>query len=300
MAFSMAGSTHHEKLGDEGSSLRPGHSRLERLWIYSILLSMLLHVRQESILGLLSKRPIWNIEALCRKLGVSRSTLRRDLLELEHLGHVVRVRGGVMHRDHARGEPNFELRRARRVEQKRAIAEAAEGLIEPHFAVYLDAGTTCFEIGQRLIRQPGLRLFTHSIRLVAKAIDAEASLTCIGGEFRPISEALTGGLALSWLENLRFDVAFIAASGIDANGVATTELSEASIKQQLLRRADRRILVADSDKWGKPAAIHFADLTEFDTWIVDNQLPRAARRAAEKAGIELVVTRPKRKGSRSK
>ena len=252
----------------------------------------MLQSRHEAILELLADRPMRRTETLCRKLKVSRSTLRRDLLELEHLGHVVRVRGGVMHRDKARGEPNFELRRAKCVEQKQAIAEVAAGLVDSRQSVYLDAGTTCFEVGQQLIRQKGLRLFTHSIRLVARAIDAEASLTCVGGEFRTSSEALTGALTLSWLEHLRFDVAFIAASGIDASGATTTELSEATIKQQLLTRAKRRILVADSDKWDTPAAVHFSGLKSFDAWIVDDQLPTAARRDARKAGIELIVARP--------
>ncbi len=258
----------------------------------------MIHPRHESILAQLGKKPLWNTEALGKKLKVSKSTLRRDLLELEHLGHVVRVRGGVMHRDQVRGEPNFEARRARRVEQKQAIADAATQQVESHHAVYLDAGTTCFEIGQRLIRQPGLRLFTHSIRLVARAIDAEASLTCVGGEFRPSSEALTGGLTLSWLEKLRFNIAFVAASGIDANGATTTEISEATIKQEILQRAERRVLVADSEKWDTPAAVHFADLKLFDTWIVDSGLPTAARRLAKKAGIELIITRPTRAGGK--
>jgi DeoR/GlpR family transcriptional regulator of sugar metabolism len=93
--------------------------------------------------------------------------------------------------------------------------------------------------------RPRLRIFTNSVPLLALAGDARATLVAIGGEVRGLSLALTGAFALQWLENLRFDVAVIGASGIDAeSGASTTETAEAGIKTQALRHATRRILVA--------------------------------------------------------
>lgn len=239
----------------------------------------MLQDRLHAIRRVLRRRPRLSLPGLQRELGVSRSTLRRALLELEHPGEVVRVRGGVVNADRYRGELSFDRRRARRVEQKRAIARRAVELVPSNASVYLDAGTTCLEVGRLLLGRTDLRLFTHSLRLMTETPAATplASIVCVGGEYRRVSEALVGGLVASWLEQLRFDVAFIAASGVGPEGCSTTELSEMLVKQQVLRRAHHRILVADSEKWAHPAAVRFDDWRLIDDWVCDDELPAAAR-----------------------
>ena len=238
---------------------------------------MIVQERHEAILRARCKKPKLDLPRLQREVGVSRSTLRRDLLELEHLGEVRRFRGTVMHAEFFKGEPTFERRRGRRVEEKRAIAAAAVELISQNAAVYVDAGTTCLEAGRLLLKRPDLRLFTHSIRLVADAAEGEAPIVCIGGEYRRVSDAVVGGLTTSWLAQLRFDVAIVAASGLDAAGCSTTEMSETIVKQEVLRRSRRRILLADSSKWGSPSTVCFDDWSNIDEWVTDGELAPSAR-----------------------
>jgi DeoR/GlpR family transcriptional regulator of sugar metabolism len=254
-------------------------------------MSMIVQERHEAILRVLRRKPRIELPRLQRELRVSRSTLRRDLLELEHLGEVVRVRGGVVHAEFYKGEPTFERRRGRRVEEKRAIAVLAAGLVGENAAVYVDAGTTCLEVGRLLLKRADLRLFTHSIRLVADATDAEAPIVCVGGEYRRVSDALVGGLTASWLKQLRFDVAFVAASGLDADGCSTTEMTETIVKQEVLRRSARRILLADSEKWDCPSAVRFDDWSNIDDWVTDSGLPADARAAIRGKNVALHATR---------
>lgn len=250
---------------------------------------MFVHDRHRAILQRLRKKPRWSVDDLLRELPISRSTLRRDLLELERLRSVVRVHGGAMHPDYLRGEPTFDRRGRERAGEKQAIAAAAVTLIPDNSTVYLDAGTTAMEVGRLLLPRTNLKLFTHSIRLMALAGEGCASITCIGGEYRAASDAVVGGLNLNWLEHLRFDVAVIGASGLSTTAASTTELSECAVKQAIISRAERRILVCDSGKWNHPAAVQFARWREFQVWVTDENLPRAARTHCRGFGAPLEV-----------
>src|SRR5947207_14218651 len=103
---------------------------------------MFVHDRHSQIAARLARRPRWTVTQLQKEMGVSRSTLRRDLLELEQRGDIVRVHGGVVHRDFLHGEPTFDRRGKQSVAAKRAIGAAAAQLVPDNASVYLDDGTT--------------------------------------------------------------------------------------------------------------------------------------------------------------
>jgi DeoR/GlpR family transcriptional regulator of sugar metabolism len=248
---------------------------------------MIVQERHSAIMRVLRRRRRLPYARLQRELGVSRSTLRRDLLELEHLGEIVRRRGLVLHADYLKGEPSFDRRRARRVEEKQAIARVAAELVPANSSVYIDAGTTCLELAKVLLTRRDLKIFTHSIRILSGAVSSDASIFCVGGEYRPVSDAVVGGLAAAWLDQLHFDICFVAASGLSAEGLFTTELTETVIKQQILRRSDRRLLVADSEKWDAPAAVRFDDWSRITDFISDSQLSPAARRTVRSQSVQL-------------
>jgi DeoR/GlpR family transcriptional regulator of sugar metabolism len=59
---------------------------------------------------------------------------------------------------------------------------------------------------------------------------AEASITCIGGEFHKVSGALVGGPALNAFANLQFDFALIGATGLNFECIWNMELTKTQIK----------------------------------------------------------------------
>ncbi len=132
-----------------------------------------------------------------------------------------------------------------------------------------------------------------SVPLLALAGEARATLSAVGGEVRPISLALTGGLAQSWLGNLRFDAAVIGASGLEAaSGASTTEVAEAAVKAEALRRARRRLLVAHSGQWGRPAALCFAPWSAFTDVVTDRAPSRDERAALSAAQVRVHLVSP--------
>lgn len=230
----------------------------------------MLHRRHQQIRDWLAHHPRCSVQELQDAMAVSRATIRRDLIELEQQGVLVRVHGGVVNSDFLAGEPTFDRRHQHQVQQKRAIGEVASALIKPNVSVFVDAGTTCLEVARRLMIREDVKIFTHSIRVLVEAQHGQADVICIGGKLRRVSEALVDSFALNWLEHLHFDVAVIGVSGLcPKRGLSTTELSEAAVKQAVIANADQVILVANASKLDHPAPVHFAKWDQIDHWVVD-------------------------------
>lgn len=253
---------------------------------------MFAHERHQAIQTILSKRQRLTVSALQRELKVSSATLRRDLSELERDNRVIRVHGGVMHPAAFRGEPTLAQKGTHSIAAKRAIARVAADLIPDGTTVFIDAGTTCLEVGKLLLSRKDLKLITNSAPLLSLAItERGATLISIGGELRAVSGALTGSLALSWIEHLHADIAILAASGLSLqDGLSTTELAEAAVKQQFLARSHKAILVADGSKWNAPSTIKFAEWNQFDTWVTDLSLKTDERLALSTSRLRVIRT----------
>jgi DeoR family transcriptional regulator, fructose operon transcriptional repressor len=226
--------------------------------------------RHSEIKRIVRKHRRMHFAELQRLVKVSPATLRRDLSELEQSGDIIRVHGGVLDPSYVRAEISFDERAVRNRAAKTAIAAAAARLVPVGATVLVDAGTTCLEAGKMLLARKDVRLMTHSVALVQAAVRAEATVLCLGGELRKVSGALTGGVALGALNLIHADIAFVGASGLDfERGCFTTELTEAEMKQALLARAKRKILLADHAKWQNPSTICFAGWNDFTDWITD-------------------------------
>jgi DeoR family fructose operon transcriptional repressor len=231
---------------------------------------MLVPERHRMIRRLLAERGSISLREVQARLGISAATARRDAEELGRAGLVRRIHGGLLPPDFALHEPAYARKAEKAANAKRQLGEAAARLLPEDGTVFIDAGTTCLEVGRALLDRPRLRIFTNSVSLLALAPTARATLNSLGGELRRVSLALTGALAQDWLERLRFDAAVLGASGIDPDaGAYTTELGEAGVKIEALRRARLRLLVVHGEKWGRPAAVHFAPWTAFHHLVTD-------------------------------
>ena len=83
--------------------------------------------RRQRILAMLAANQQVSANDLAGMLGVSRETVRRDLLDLEEIGKVARVHGGAVLPE-ARTEDPFQQRMATQIRAKSEIAKKAVGL----------------------------------------------------------------------------------------------------------------------------------------------------------------------------
>jgi DeoR/GlpR family transcriptional regulator of sugar metabolism len=247
---------------------------------------MIAQSRHARICALLETHRELSTLALQGELGVSAATLRRDLALLERTGRLGRTHGGVVHPEALLGEQSFARKARAATGAKLAIARHAAALVPAGATVFIDAGTTTLELGRLLLSRPDLRIYTNSVPLLHERGERAARLTSVGGEVREVSQALVGALALSWLRRLRFDIVALGASGLDpAEGASTTELGEAAVKQTLMERGRRVLLLCDATKWNRPATIGFAPWSRIDDWVSDHRPARAELAALRKAGV---------------
>ncbi len=225
------------------------------------------------------------LEAL---LGASPATVRRDLCHLEKLGMLVRTHGGVLHPDHLDGELSFDKKSRAALDTKLALAEAACSFVRAGDKVFVDAGTTTFELGKRLLAMEKLTVFTNSIPLLNERTANGTRLVALGGEVRSLSLALVGSQALHWVRQISVDIAFLGTSGIDpTEGPTTTELSEAGVKSAFVAKASRVVVLADAAKWGRPEAIRYASWSQIHDLFTDQVLSRSERARLTERGTKV-------------
>ena len=107
---------------------------------------MLAAERQTEITRLIEARGSVQVEELARELKVSAMTIRRDLLKLEETGRIERCHGGAV----AKQEVSYEDKQIRNKWEKNRIAEKCAGLVSSGDTVFLDAGTTTYEIAKKI------------------------------------------------------------------------------------------------------------------------------------------------------
>lgn len=251
--------------------------------------------RHEVLLRLLDKQKRLTVEELVERLAASTATVRRDLQKLEAKGKLLRTHGGAVHADTLGGEVDFLRREQEQQREKECIGLEGIKQIDDGAVVFLDAGSTCLQLARVLMKQEmRSHVFTNSLPILQLGQRLDIPVTVIGGRLRRVSQALVGSVSLGWISRLHFDIVFLGASGISATGgFSTTELDECAVKTGVLSRANRKVVLADSGKWNRPAAIRFADWKEVDCWITDDALDsKMARILRGQKGIEVIRTKP--------
>ena len=101
-----------------------------------------------------------NLSDLCRRLNASRSSLRRDLIELEQRGILRRVHGGAISISQRDESMDYRKLASSRHEEKARIGKATAALIENGQTVIMGGGSTTVEVARHLLDRP-LRIQCH-------------------------------------------------------------------------------------------------------------------------------------------
>ena len=248
---------------------------------------MLAESRRQSVAELISSRGFATLSELVDALGVSESTIRRDLEHLENTGAVKRTHGGAVWSGELRAMPAFDDRTSARVLEKRAIARVAASLIEDGESVLLDGGTTTFELARALMGRP-LQVVTNSLPIAhLMAASRETDLILIGGCVYPRTGVALGPLAIATMKDLKVSKAILGAGGVMPDGVYNSNLLLVETERAMMSCAQEVICVADSSKFGRQALTWLCGLDRLQRFVVDPGLPDFYRSLLERAGMEI-------------
>ena len=248
------------------------------------------HERRSRLLDLVRVRGFAALDELVRELGVSESTVRRDLDALEEQGSAKRTHGGVLY---AGGMPRlaeFDERQPANWAAKRAIAAKAAETIADGETVLLDGGTTTYEVARLLVGR-SLQVVTNSLPVANLfATEARTDLVLLGGYVSPRTGVCLGPYANELLGRLHVTTTVLSAAGIAEEGLFNAHLLLAETEQAMLRAAGRVIVVADSSKFGQKSLTLVSGLDAINVVVSDDALSDDWRRRIVESGAELLIS----------
>lgn len=231
------------------------------------------------------------IQALADSIGASLATVRRDLQALEREGVIDRTHGGARIAEGSSVELAFQERAKRNLSAKRAIATAAYERLAPRTAIFLDAGTTVFQLARLIRVNPlPLRIFTNGLTVAQEFLNIPTlDVVVLGGQLRSENASIVGPQAEAMLETIWFDQLFLGASAISPDAaIYSVDSAEASLNRCMLSRSAHRFLLVDSSKFGTMATYRVAPLGTAQV-ITDAGLSAQWRAQLDELGIKATI-----------
>lgn len=248
-----------------------------------------LEERQSRIEQYLQKVEFASLEELAQQVGVSVSTVRRDLTLMEASGAVKRTHGGARLANPRSDEFMFSARNTHQLAEKEAIGRACAQLIQPNETVILDAGTTTFHVARHL-EEKTPHIITNSLpiaNLFAGSHRLEVVLS--GGVIYPRLGVLVGPLAVEAFTKIRADIAIMSAGGISLQGVSNSHGLLIDIQRAMINAVQKVIFCFDHTKFGRQSVLPLCDLDCVDAVVTDDKAPADLLDALRARQIEVVV-----------
>lgn len=233
---------------------------------------MLAEVRRNRIVGLVEQYGWMHIDELAEKLDISLATVRRDLAQLEDEHHLVRKRGGAVSINRPLvKERAYHTKSMDHPESKRLIAMKAATLIEPGMSLFLDAGTTVFELVHFLEDIDDLTVITSDLRTALQLCNLSIELYFLGGMVQRETCSVISNLSDGAFD-FSVDIAFFGAPSVnnDCEVFSPTQL-KASLKRLVAQQANQSYLLVDESKFGKRSLFRVGSLADYTAVITDKQ-----------------------------
>lgn len=211
-----------------------------------------------------------SIEDLCHAFNVSKNTMRRDINELEKLGTIRKVYGGIVLNDKKTTEP-FESREEKNYSAKQAIAKLASSLVQDGDIIFIDSGTTTMHMLPHLSELKSLTIITNNLNVIIGALPyPQLNLLCTGGTLLRTTNSFVDIEAVNSLRKYNISKAFMASTGVSTTkGVTNSSSFEYDIKKYVVENCDKVALLVDDTKWGRVSLTTYCDLKDIHVFITN-------------------------------
>ena len=228
--------------------------------------------RRRIIENLILERKEIDVSELNGMFGVSKVSVRNDLVFLERKGLIKRRFGKILlseKPDIFNGDENISNLR-----EKEAIGKFAASLIKEGDSVLFYAGTTTQQIIKFI--DPHLRFVavTNSINIAySLRMFPNVSIVVIGGRMHHQNGVIYGLQAINQIKEYNIDKLFLSVDGIDAGvGITNSQPFESDINDIIIERSKYIAVVADHTKIGNVSFIKMGDIDKIDLIITDSKV----------------------------
>ena len=250
-------------------------------------------VRRNQIRELLQTKPFVSLHELEEMFpDVSSMTLRRDIEYFEKQGEAIKVRGGArsMKFITTSMEDAFSLRMHENADAKERIARRALGFLETGRSIFLDSGTTMLRLAESLPDER-ITVTTTGLNVAIELMKKDMPIVnIVGGMINRDNITVSGNQAVSFIDSINIDLAFIVPSGVSAkDGLTCGNFIECELKKLVVQKARKVVLLMDSSKLNKSLPYTFCSIDDIDCIVSDEELPYDITERAARAGISILI-----------
>ena len=193
---------------------------------------MITEERHQLIVSELKQKGSVRVADLVEKFNISESTIRRDLVQLEALNYLKRVHGGAVPVQNKFVEKSFNDKSHQFVAQKDLIAQYAASLVDEGDSIYLDSGTTTYEM-IKYLKGKEIVVVTNGLSHVESLIEYNIPCFVLGGKVKQKTKAVVG-----------------------------YDPEEAMIKENAIKASNDIFILVDDSKFGEVSFTRFAEIGE--------------------------------------
>jgi len=235
------------------------------------------------------------VARLAERFDVSPDTIRRDLDQLDADGVLIRTHGGAVSLSALpRADTGLDVRLRLQTAAKEQIGALAAGLIEDGTAIMINAGTTTLALVRHLRDHRELTVATNSLRIPAEISPTVfRDLYVFGGAVRLTAQATVGPVSFQAAvgddRDIQCDLALISVGAVSTGGYSTSNLGEAAMMNDMMDRASRVAILADSSKFGRRLFAQVADLGRATYLVTDAAPPAELADALREHDVEVLL-----------
>lgn len=259
-----------------------------RTWEYAVLAEQ----RQKHLLTYLMQHHSAQVSELSTAFGVSMSTVRRDLQEMEDRELVRRVHGGALlvTAPSPRQEAEIVQRAPQHSAAKQHIGAAAAGLVRDGSTIIITGGTTTEAMVPHLVAKTGLTVITNALNIAIQlATQPSIDVVVLGGWLRHSEMTLLGHLTTQALQELQADQIFHGVFGLDTlHGLTGTYIREVQTDRALIAAARELVVLADSTKFRQSGPARIVPIDALSILVTDRDAPAEAVLALRERGITVL------------
>jgi len=237
------------------------------------------------------------VAELAERFDVSTDTIRRDLDQLDSDGLIIRTHGGAVSLTSTpRADTGLDLRLKFQSDAKERIGKAAANLVQNDSVIMINAGTTTLALARNLADHHGLTVATNNLLIPAEiSPQSFRGLYVFGGAVHPADQKTVGPVAFQAVGgavemDVQCDLVLLGIGAVSiATGYSTSNLEEAAMMTEMIARATRVAILADSTKFGRRLFAQVAELERADYFVTDATPPADLGEVFARGNVEVIV-----------
>ena len=243
--------------------------------------------RHTKILELIIENKKMEVTKLSQLLSVSQVTIRKDLIQLENSGLIVREHGFAT----LNSSDDINNRLAYHYDIKQRIAKLAVESIEDGETVMIESGSCCALVALEIAQtKKDVTIITNSafiadyIRKVAKI-----RIILLGGEYQNESQVMVGPLTRKCVEAFFVDKLFIGTDGFTIEtGFTGNDYMRSEAVKDMAKQASQLMIVTDSDKFSQKGVVNLIEIEKVACVYTDDKIPSIIEDYLNKFNIKVI------------